>query len=167
MLSLFRAGVIGCIWLILWVWIVKEGPEFDSKISKEELEYIQGSIGDSSKMRNIKHPWKEIFKSPAVWAIVASHFSENWGFYTLLTNLPKFLKGMQITPLSGGQKSFIGVSIPASESLNFQLEKTGFISAIPYLTMGILLGVAGFLADWTQLKGWLTTTQVTKNAERV
>lgn len=93
MLSLFRAGVIGCIWLILWVWIVKEGPEFDSKISKEELEYIQGSIGDSSKMRNIKHPWKEIFKSPAVWAIVASHFSENWGFYTLLTNLPKFLKG--------------------------------------------------------------------------
>lgn len=75
------------------MWIVKEGPEFDKKISKEELAYIQNSIGDSSQMRNIKHPWKEIFKSPAVWAIVASHFSENWGFYTLLTNLPKFLKG--------------------------------------------------------------------------
>lgn len=40
------------------------------------------------------------------------------------------------------------------------MEKSGFISAIPYLTMGILLGVAGYLADWTQVKGWLTTTQV-------
>lgn len=47
-----------------------------------------------------------------------------------------------------------------AESLNFQVEKSGFISAIPYLTMGILLGVAGYLADWTQVKGWLTTTQV-------
>lgn len=40
------------------------------------------------------------------------------------------------------------------------MEKTGFISAIPYLTMGILLGVSGYLADWTQIKGYLTTTQV-------
>ena len=133
-------GTIGCIWLILWVWIVKEAPEFDKKISKEELAYIQNSIGDSKKMMNVRHPWKDIFRSPAVWAIVASHFSENWGFYTLLTNLPKFLK----------------------ESLNFQVEKSGFISAIPYLTMGILLAVAGYLADWSQVKGYLTTTQVRK-----
>lgn len=26
--------------------------------------------------------------------------------------------------------------------------------------MGILLGVSGYLADWTQVKGYLTTTQV-------
>lgn len=44
--------------------------------------------------------------------------------------------------------------------LHFHLEKTGFMSAIPYLTMGILLGVSGYLADWTQVKGYLTTTQV-------
>ena len=46
------------------------------------------------------------------------------------------------------------------DTLHFQLEKTGFVSAIPYLTMGILLGVSGYLADWTQVKGYLTTTQV-------
>lgn len=28
--------------------------------------------------------------------------------------------------------------------------------------MGILLGVSGYLADWTQVKGYLTTTQVRK-----
>lgn len=38
--------------------------------------------------------------------------------------------------------------------------KTGFVSAIPYLAMGLLLGVSGYLADWSQIKGYLTTTQV-------
>ena len=28
-----------------------------------------------------------------MWAIVVAHFSENWGFYTLLTQLPTFMKG--------------------------------------------------------------------------
>lgn len=28
-----------------------------------------------------------------VWAIVSAHFCENWGFYTLLTQLPTFMKG--------------------------------------------------------------------------
>lgn len=40
------------------------------------------------------------------------------------------------------------------------MDKTGFISAVPYLTMGILLGVSGYLADWLQVKGYMTTTQV-------
>lgn len=31
--------------------------------------------------------------SPPVWAIVAAHFSENWGFYTMLTQLPTYMNG--------------------------------------------------------------------------
>lgn len=34
--------------------------------------------------------------SPAVWAIIAAHFSENWGFYTMLTQLPTFMNGKYI-----------------------------------------------------------------------
>ena len=33
-----------------------------------------------------------MFTSPAVLAIVVAHFCNNWGFYTLLTCLPTFLK---------------------------------------------------------------------------
>lgn len=43
----------------------------------------------------MKHPWGQFIKSPAVWAIIVAHFSENWGFYTLLTQLPTFMKGNQ------------------------------------------------------------------------
>ena len=32
-------------------------------------------------------PWKAMMTSRAVWAIIIAHFTENWGFYTLLTRL--------------------------------------------------------------------------------
>lgn len=41
----------------------------------------------------VRHPWRAMLRSAPVWAIVAAHFSENWGFYTLLTLLPTFIKG--------------------------------------------------------------------------
>lgn len=58
-----------------------------------------GNRSDVINGKNIKHPWKEILKSAPVWAIVMAHFSENWGFYTLLTFLPTFMKGKIIFPI--------------------------------------------------------------------
>lgn len=130
-------GTIGCLWFILWMAIVRAEPSKDRHCSADERHYIENKIG-SKGHNNITHPWKAIFTSPPFYAIVASHFSENWGFYTLLTQLPSFLR----------------------DTLDFNLDKTGFLSAVPYLAMGILLGVSGYLADWLQVKGYLTTTQV-------
>lgn len=94
--SLFYVfGIIGCVWFVFWMLVVRESPEKDPYISEDELQFIQKSIGTQSGdgTDEYKHPWKDIFTSPAVWAICAAHFSENWGFYTLLTQLPTFLKG--------------------------------------------------------------------------
>lgn len=85
-------GAIGCIWYILWIIVVRESPDKDKHISKDELRYIQDSLGTNAT-KTVDHPWKEIFKSKPVYAISASHFAENWGFYTMLTQLPSFLKG--------------------------------------------------------------------------
>lgn len=46
------------------------------------------------------------------------------------------------------------------DTLGYQLEKAGFLSAAPYLAMGILLSISGYFADLCQVKKWLTTTQV-------
>ncbi|XP_063701342.1 sialin [Culicoides brevitarsis] len=132
-------GIIGILWYVLWLLVVRESPEKDIHCSLEERDFIMHSLGQKSGDNHvIRHPWREIFTSKPVWAIVASHFSENWGFYTLLTQLPTFLK----------------------DTLHFHLEKSGFVSAIPYLTMGVLLSISGYLADWAQIKGYLTTSQV-------
>lgn len=44
--------------------------------------------------------------------------------------------------------------------MHYDLHDAGFLSAAPYLVMGILLFVSGYLADMCQVKKWLTTTQV-------
>lgn len=85
-------GVIGIIWAAAWLLVVKEGPHKDKYISVEERTYIEHSLGNRDQNEIIRPPWKSIVTSTAVWAIIASHFSENWGLYTLLTQLPTFLK---------------------------------------------------------------------------
>lgn len=86
-------GGIGCVWYVMWVWIVRESPEKDSHISEEERRYIMASLKHSRSVTKPKNiPWFSIFTSSAVWAIAASHFAENWGVYTMLTQLPLFLK---------------------------------------------------------------------------
>lgn len=87
-------GSIGVAWAIAWIFIVKGGPDEDPYISEEEKTYIMNSIGQQEQKKTIVHPWKAILTSTAVWAIIASHFAENWGFFTLLTQLPTFLKGI-------------------------------------------------------------------------
>lgn len=46
--------------------------------------------------------------------------------------------------------------------LHFNLEKSGFMSAVPYLVMAIVLQFSGRLADWLRARKILTTTQVRK-----
>lgn len=158
--NLFNSGTVGCLWYIAWVLIVREGPEKDKCVSKDELRYIQDSLGSKQHTR-IKHPWKEIFTSKAVYAISASHFAENWGFYTMLTQLPTFLAGILLFLDTQFVKSLTICPISIIiDTLGYKLEKAGFLAAAPYLVMGVLLTISGYVADLLQVKGYLTTTQV-------
>lgn len=44
--------------------------------------------------------------------------------------------------------------------LNFDLTKSALLSGLPYLALSIFLFISGYLADWFQMKGILTTRQV-------
>uniref|UniRef100_A0A7G3AT52 Sialin n=1 Tax=Lutzomyia longipalpis TaxID=7200 RepID=A0A7G3AT52_LUTLO len=132
-------GCFGAAWAILWLILVRSSPETDGFISKEERSYIAKSLGnETEEKKKIVHPWKSILTSMAVWAIVVSHFSQNWGFDTFLTQLPTFL----------------------NDILGLEIQATGIISALPYLTLSCLLVVGGYFADWCQIRGYLTTGQV-------
>lgn len=146
------------IWYICWCFLVFEGPEVDPWITTEELKHIQNSLGNSEINKNIKHPWKSIMTSLPVWAIIVSHFCENWGFYTLLTQLPLFMKGKHLSHFHFCMHFFIANI--SSDMLNYDLGQTGIMSAIPYLVMAIMLQFSGHSADWFRERGILTTTQV-------
>lgn len=46
--------------------------------------------------------------------------------------------------------------------MKFDLTNTGFVSAVPYLAMSIMMQFCGQFADWLQVRGIFTTTQVRK-----
>lgn len=70
--------------------------------------------------------YRAIFSTTAFWALIIAHCGQNWGFYTLLTEIPTYLKNIQ----------------------HFSLTGNGFISALPYLCMSILCIPFSILADW-------------------
>lgn len=80
----------------MWLLIVRERPSKDKYITDDELNYIQNSLKQKSTdtNKNINYPWKSILASKPVWAIVISNFCENWGYLTLLTHLPTYLKSI-------------------------------------------------------------------------
>ncbi|XP_063821196.1 sialin-like [Ostrinia nubilalis] len=134
-------GIMGLVWTTIWWLVVKESPEKDPLITPAELKYIQESRGTQAvEGSHTRHPWRAMLTSAPVWAIVMAHFSENWGFYTLLTFLPTFMQDV----------------------FKFETSQTGWLAAVPYLAMAIVLQVAGHLADWLLRRGILTRTNIRK-----
>ncbi|CAH0749926.1 unnamed protein product [Diatraea saccharalis] len=133
-------GILGLVWTMIWWLVVKESPEKDTLVTPAELKYIQDSRGSQIDGSKIRHPWRAMLTSGPVWAIVVAHFSENWGFYTLLTFLPTYMKDVFL----------------------FDTSQTGWLSAVPYLAMAVVLQVAGHLADWLLRRGLLSRTNVRK-----
>ncbi|KAB0797496.1 hypothetical protein PPYR_08489 [Photinus pyralis] len=133
-------GCVALLWFIAWCIIVSDSPSRDPYISNSELKHIQESLGEQQVTRIAKHPWRSIFTSISVWAIIVAHFSENWGNYTLLTQLPMFMR----------------------DALHFQLASTGIMSAIPYLVVSVVTPSGGHVADWMLEKKIFNVTQVRK-----
>ncbi len=82
-------GIAGIVWYLLWLF-VGNSPETDRFISQNEKEYIMKSRGETSKTTN--PPWKAMFTSVPILAITVAHFAFDWGFFTLFTDLPSYIK---------------------------------------------------------------------------
>jgi hypothetical protein len=72
----------------------------------------------------------ELLNGFSVWGIIVAHFAENWGFYTLLTGLPMFMQDI----------------------LNYKLDETGFLAALPYLLMACIVQSAGKISESPSVK---------------
>ncbi|XP_029708340.2 sialin-like [Aedes albopictus] len=134
-------GALACLWYTAWLLMVRKSPEHDYRMSKQEKDFIMVTSGRQEEDSDgVKHPWLAMLTSKPVIAMSIASIVEDWGYYTLLTGLPTFLKTV----------------------LNFDLQESGVLSALPYLAMGVLLSLSGYLADWFQIRGYLNTTQVRK-----
>nr|CAD7573239.1 unnamed protein product [Timema californicum] len=139
-------SVVGLIWFIIWIYVVKEGPEMDPKISPQELEYLQNILGQTDKASKCARAQTKLTEQPT----------------------SKALKGIEVHQ-SLLHRLFYKVSLKGqgrtdntSHALEFNLKKAGFMSALPYLVMAIVLSFSGQLADYLITNKYLNTSQARK-----
>lgn len=87
------AGLIGLVWSILWFWIIFETPAKHPRISPEERKEIEDAIGSSaSKKKPTYVPWSSILTAPCVWAIILTHGTSVFCYFTIVNQLPTYMK---------------------------------------------------------------------------
>jgi len=119
-------GTLGVVWWVLWWYLVYDSPSAHPTIHPAERRHILDSLGNTRHTACPPVPWLAIFTSGPVWALVITHVAQNYGFYTLLTELPTYM----------------------STVLHFNIRENSLISALPYLLMLITGLVATRIADW-------------------
>ncbi|KAL2083476.1 hypothetical protein ACEWY4_021249 [Coilia grayii] len=133
-------GAVGLVWFVLWAALVTNTPSTHPRISERERLYITASLKHELSPTSDYIPWRSIFTSLPLWAIVVAHFSYNWTFYTLLTLLPTYM----------------------NDILGFSIKQNGMLSALPYLGCWVLALMGGQLADYLRETCLFRTVAVRK-----
>ncbi|KAK5639909.1 hypothetical protein RI129_010720 [Pyrocoelia pectoralis] len=133
-------GTIGTVWSILFLLFVFEDPEQHPRISDDEKHFIKKSLWGTANATSPPIPWKSIVTSMPFWAILIAHMGHNYGYETLMTELPSYM----------------------NQVLHFSLKSNGFLSALPYLAMWLFSIFISHVADWLLTSGRFSHTAVRK-----
>ncbi|XP_032690814.1 putative inorganic phosphate cotransporter isoform X1 [Odontomachus brunneus] len=133
-------GTVGTLWCIFFLMFVHEDPEKDPHIAEDEKKYIVSALWGSAGASSPPVPWKSIVTSLPFWAILIAHMGHNYGYETLMTELPTYMK----------------------QILHFDIKSNGSVSALPYLAMWIFSMVISHIADWMISSGRFNHTSTRK-----
>ncbi|XP_045163065.2 uncharacterized transporter slc-17.2-like isoform X2 [Mercenaria mercenaria] len=137
----YVTGGLGILWSLAWLYLAADTPASHPRIEKEELKYITRNVEYDTEKRSTSVPWLSMAKSPCLWACLTAHVCNNWTNYTLLTNIPTFMK----------------------EVLKFDIKANGALSAVPYICMFFSAIFAGQFADFLRSRKILSTTLTRKS----
>eukprot|EP00794_Sanderia_malayensis_P005562 gene5562-6248_t len=119
-------GFFAIAWYALWEYLAADTPAHHPTISKAERAYIEASIGGHTfDPLKEKPPWKDILSSVPMWGIIIGHFGACWGYYTLFTQMPTYLKDIQ----------------------HLDIKTMGFVAATPYILKSFIGPIGGISAD--------------------
>ncbi|KAJ8946315.1 hypothetical protein NQ318_004204 [Aromia moschata] len=130
--TFYLFGLVGYSWLIVWAIFGASSPADHKSITKEERFYIESSLGQEQNTQTAKTPWKAIFTSLPVWATIVGAFGQNWGYSTLLTEIPNYM----------------------NKVMKFDMQSNSLLSAAPYLALFIFSFVFGQISDYMINNGY-------------
>ena len=97
----FISGILGFIWLALWISVTANSPDQHPSISEHEKTYINrltGNKGGKRAMSLSSIPWKKIIQCKPLNALILTHISNLFGLFFFLTNLGKIVHQLFLLP---------------------------------------------------------------------
>lgn len=123
--AFYLYGGASIAWCILSAIFSQNSPSDHPRIGEAEKYYIENSLGHVDGKTIHGTPWKEIWTSLPMWAILISHCGQNWGFWTLMTEIPSYM----------------------GHVMNFNIKANSILSALPYFVLWILSFFMSFASD--------------------
>lgn len=113
-------GAVGILWSMAWIIWGANSPEECRSVSAAERALIAESLNMKTQQgeykRTLPVPWRQILTSLPFLVILLSHCANSWVFWTLLTQIPSYMKSV----------------------LGKDIKSNALLSALPYLTMFVL-----------------------------
>lgn len=111
-------GAIGTVWCVFFLWTCREDPQSHETIDEDERKYIVQSLWGNAKMTSPPIPWKSMltslpffaillaqwvyclliaaignkFTCTAIYLLYSHSMAQNYGYETLMTELPTYMK---------------------------------------------------------------------------
>ncbi|KAH9653439.1 putative anion transporter 6 [Citrus sinensis] len=141
-------GLLGIAWFSGFK-ILQEGETSNGATLAPRSNYINMKKSLSASLEEMGEslkdvPWKAIFRSKAVWAMIYAHFCGSWGHYTCLSWLPTYF----------------------SEELSLNLTEAAWVSILPPLASVLVTSIAAQFADNLIATG-VETTMVRKICQTI
>lgn len=134
----YASGGVGCIWAVIYYIWGASSPADSKSISAEEKAFIE--MGQSEERTVAREeadephqqvtPWLSFISSPAVLALVMAQSAYAYGFYTLLTQIPSYMKNV----------------------LDKDIKSNALLSSLPYIAMLLLSLIFAWLSKIMQKK---------------
>jgi ACS family sodium-dependent inorganic phosphate cotransporter len=87
-------GAAGLGFAGLWFAVIRDRPSLHPTISGDERALL-GPVETAGHGAGGDVPWRRIFTTPAIWAIIVNHFCANWLLYLMLAWLPSYFRDVQ------------------------------------------------------------------------
>ena len=133
-------GSVGVLWFLIWLVTCYNSPDTHPFISERERNFLREKMQAHTHKKPPSVPWRHVLRSLPLWALIAAQVGHDWGFFTLINDLPKYM----------------------SSVLKYSIKDNGLLSALPYLTMWLCSVVTSCLADWMITSGVMSRTNVRK-----
>ncbi len=91
-LTFVANGVVGVLWVVVWLWWFRDDPKDNPRVGRPELDYIEKGR-ESEFVVAEKVSFAEIFTSSNMFLAMAQYFASNITFFICLSWLPSYLKG--------------------------------------------------------------------------